>query len=62
VSELFAPLSGSVVEVNKALEEDPALVNKDPYGDGWMVRVRLKNAAELDQLLGSVEYGQHVGE
>jgi glycine cleavage system H protein len=62
VSELFAPLSGSVVEVNKALEEDPALVNKDPYGEGWMVRVRLKNAAELDQLLGSVEYGQHVGE
>lgn len=62
VSELFSPLTGTVVEVNKALEGDPALVNKDPYGGGWMIRLRIKNAAEFDQLLGSEEYGQHIGE
>ena len=62
VSELFSPITGTVVEVNKALENDPALVNKDPYGDGWMVKLRVKQPAELDQLLGSEAYGQHIGE
>lgn len=62
VSELFCPLSGTVLEVNKALEGDPALVNKDPYGDGWMIRLRVKNPAELGKLLGSEEYAQHIGE
>ena len=62
VSELFAPLSGTVVAVNTALEADPALVNKDPYGEGWMIKLRIKQPAELDQLLGSVAYGQHIGE
>ena len=62
VSELFCPITGTVVEVNKAIENDPALVNKDPYGDGWMVKLRVKQPAELDQLLGSEAYGQHIGE
>jgi glycine cleavage system H protein len=62
VSELFSPITGTVVEVNKAIENDPALVNKDPYGDGWMVKLRVKQPAELDQLLGSEAYGQHIGE
>lgn len=62
VSELFSPISGTVVEVNKALENDPALVNKDPYGDGWMVKLKVKQPAELDDLLGSEAYGQHIGE
>ena len=62
VSELFAPLTGSVVEVNRALADDPALINKDPYGNGWMIKLRLKHPAELDQLLGSEEYAQHIGE
>ena len=61
VSELFSPVTGTVVEVNAALERDPALVNKDPYGDGWMVKLRLKNPAELDQLLNSTAYGKHIG-
>ena len=62
VSELYCPLSGTVVEVNAALESDPALVNKDPYGDGWMIKLRVKSPKELDQLLGSSAYAEHVGE
>ncbi|HET7790243.1 MAG TPA: glycine cleavage system protein GcvH [Gemmatimonadales bacterium] len=61
VSELFSPLAGTVVEVNGALEGDPSLVNKDPYGAGWMIKLRVKNAGEFDQLLGSAEYQKHVG-
>src|SRR5881296_3291697 len=56
VSELYAPVAGTVTEVNAALESDPALVNRDPYGEGWMIRLRVKNPKELDQLLGSEEY------
>src|SRR5713101_3311239 len=51
VSELFSPVSGSVVEVNGALEGDPAAVNKDPYGAGWMIKLRVKDAAEAAALL-----------
>jgi len=62
VSELFSPLAGTVTEVNTALESDPALVNRDPYGEGWMIRLRVKNPKELDQLLGSEEYQKQIGE
>jgi glycine cleavage system H protein len=62
VSELFSPVGGEVMEVNTALEADPALVNKDPYGAGWMIRMRLKNPAELEKLLGPEEYASHIGE
>lgn len=62
VSELFSPLGGKVVEVNRAIEADPSLVNKDPYGEGWMIKLHVKNPSELDQLLGSNEYAQHIGE
>ncbi len=62
VSELFSPLAGTVTEVNAALESDPALVNRDPYGEGWMIRLRVKNPKELDQLLGSEEYQKQIGE
>lgn len=62
VSELFCPLSGEVEAVNPRLDKEPNLVNTDPYGDGWMVRLRLKNTADMDELLGPEEYGQHVGE
>jgi glycine cleavage system H protein len=51
VSDVFAPLSGEVVEVNEALSDSPERVNHDPYGEGWMVKVRLTNTAELDTLL-----------
>jgi len=56
VSELFCPLAGEVLEVNPALEEDPGLVNSDPYGEGWMIRIRPKNPAQLDGLLGAEDY------
>ena len=62
VSELYCPLSGTVLEINKALEGDPALVNKDPYGEGWMVRLRVMQPGEFSQLLGSEAYGQNIGE
>ena len=62
VSELYAPLAGTVTDVNKALEGDPALVNRDPYGAGWMIKVRAKNAAELNQLLSSEAYKKQIGQ
>ena len=62
VSELFSPLAGTVTEVNAALANDPALVNRDPYGEGWMIRLRVKSPKELDQLLGSEEYQKQIGE
>ena len=62
VSELYCPVSGEVVEINEALAADPALVNTDPYGDGWMLRIRVNQPDELDQLLGKEEYEKHLGE
>ena len=62
VSDLFAPLSGVVVEVNQELTQQPERVNRDPYGDGWMVKVRASDASEIEQLLGPEEYGKHVGD
>jgi glycine cleavage system H protein len=62
VSEMYCPVSGKVVEVNAALEADPSIVNKDPYGAGWMVKLRVKNAEELDELLGPDEYAAHIGQ
>ena len=62
VSDLLTPVAGTVTEVNATLASDPALVNRDPYGDGWMIKLRVKNAAELQTLLGSAEYQKHVGE
>lgn len=62
VSDLYCPLSGEIVEVNAALEGDSSLVNKDPYGAGWMIRLRVKNPAEYDQLLGPEEYAAHIGQ
>ncbi len=64
VSELYSPVAGTIVEANKALEQDPALVNRDPYGNGWMIKVKLKDAKELEggSLLRADEYAKHVGE
>ena len=56
VSDLFAPLSGEVVEVNAALAKAPETVNQDPYGQGWMIVIKPSNAAEWDQLLTSAQY------
>jgi glycine cleavage system H protein len=62
VSELYSPLAGEVVEVNAALEKDPALVNRDPYGAGWMIKVKMKTPADFDGLLGAAAYKQQLGE
>ena len=62
VSELYTPLAGTVTDVNTALEGDPALVNRDPYGAGWMIKLRAKHAAELDQLLSSEAYKKQIGQ
>jgi len=62
VSELFCPLPGDVTEINEALEADPSLVNKDPYGDGWMIKLRIRSRADLDTLLPASDYQQHIGE
>ena len=62
VSELYAPVAGTILEFNKALEQDPALVNRDPYGQGWMVKVKVKDAKELEGLLRADAYAKHVGE
>jgi glycine cleavage system H protein len=62
VSELFSPVTGEVIEVNEALEKDPAIINRDPYGEGWMIRVRLRSRSELDQLLDANDYAGHIGE
>jgi glycine cleavage system H protein len=62
VSELYSPVAGTIVEANKALEGDPALVNRDPYGKGWMVKVKVKDSKELEGLLRADAYAKHVGE
>ncbi len=61
VSDLFAPVSGEVVEVNELLKDSPEAVNKEPYGGGWMVKVRIENKSELDSLLGVEKYQAMVG-
>lgn len=62
VSELFCPVSGEVIEINEALESDPGLINKDTYGDGWMVKIQMRKPDELDQLLTATDYAAHIGE
>ena len=62
VSDLYAPVAGEVVAVNNALDEDPALVNSDPYGDGWMIKVRAADRGEVEGLMGADDYATHVGE
>lgn len=62
VSDLFAPLTGEVLATNEALQGAPELVNSDPYGEGWMIRVRVGDASQLDALLDAAAYGQLTGE
>jgi len=61
VSELFLPVAGEVTEVNESLTDEPEKVNTDPYGDGWMLRVRLANRGEVDSLLSAAEYEDYIG-
>jgi glycine cleavage system H protein len=62
VSELFCPVSGEVTEVNDAVAKKPELVNSDPYTEGWLIKVKVSNASELDILLDADAYGKLIGE
>ena len=62
VSELFSPVTGVVTEVNGGLDADPAAVNRDPFGDGWMVRVKADDPGELKELLSADGYKNQIGE
>ncbi len=61
VSDLYCPVDGTVVEVNAALDDDPSLVNSDPYGAGWMIKLRVDDDEEVRGLLTSDGYADHVG-
>lgn len=61
VSDLYLPVSGTIKEVNPELEKQPELVNNDPYQGGWMVKVEVKNPAEMDQLMSAEDYSKMVG-
>jgi glycine cleavage system H protein len=62
VSDLFAPVSGEVLERNASLADNPALVNQDPFGEGWILRLRPSDPAEYTKLMSSVDYERHVEE
>jgi len=61
VSDLFMPISGQVIEVNSAIEDAPESVNEDPYGNGWMIKVKLSDTSELDGLMSQADYQGMVG-
>lgn len=60
VSDMFMPVSGEISEVNPKLESSPDVVNKDPYGDGWMIRIKMSNPAELDELITAEQYKELI--
>ena len=60
VSEIFSPVNGKIVEINQEAVENPELVNKDPYGKGWLIKVAVKNAAEVEKLMTAQQYEQSI--
>lgn len=61
VSDLFMPIDGEIIAFNEELESSPELVNNDPYGEGWMIKVKMTDASQLDDLLSAAEYKEIVG-
>ncbi|SDS16685.1 glycine cleavage system protein GcvH [Gramella sp. MAR_2010_147] len=61
VSDLYMPLSGEIIEFNDSLEDEPEKVNEDPYGEGWMIKIKLSDTSELEDLLSADEYKEVVG-
>ena len=61
VSDLYCPLAGEIVDVNAELDDDPSLVNSDPYGEGWLIRLEPKDVGEVEQLLTADEYSDYIG-
>ena len=62
VSDLFLPLSGEIIEFNDLLESEPEKVNDDPYGDGWLIKVQISNASQVESLMSAEEYKEMIGE
>ena len=62
VSEVFTPLAGEVVEVNDGLNDNPESVNSDPYGDAWMIKIKMRNQGEADAMLNAAEYEEYLSE
>jgi len=60
VSDIYAPISGTVIEVNEGLPESPEMVNEDPYGDGWLIKVKMNDPSDLEDLMDSDEYAEMV--
>ncbi|MCF6240674.1 MAG: glycine cleavage system protein GcvH, partial [Bacteroidales bacterium] len=60
VSDLYMPVSGEVLEVNTKLEDTPEVINQDPYGDGWLIKIKLENTSELDTLLDAAAYKEQI--
>ncbi len=61
VSDLFLPLSGEIIEFNEALEDEPEIVNSDPYGNGWMIKLKISNSSEIDNLMSADAYKALIG-
>ena len=61
VSDLFLPLTGEIIEFNEALEDEPELVNSDPYGNGWMIKLKISNSSEIENLMSADAYKALVG-
>ena len=61
VSDLFLPLSGEIVEFNEALEDEPEKVNTDPYGDGWMIKIKISDASQIEDLMSDEDYKALIG-
>lgn len=61
VSDLYCPVAGEIVAINEALDEDPSLVNSDPYGEGWMIQLRVTDPSELSDLLSATAYEAQIG-
>ena len=62
VSDIYAPMSGTIVEINRELADNPELINTDPYEEGWLVKLKLEDPSERDELMSPDEYKDHVGE
>jgi glycine cleavage system H protein len=62
VSDIFSPLSGKVIEVNSGLDDDPTVINRDPYGDGWIIKIEARETSELDKLLSAADYKALIGD
>ncbi len=61
VSDLYAPISGGVIEVNDRLEDEPELVNSDPFGEGWLIKIKIADASQLEKLLSGEDYKKQIG-